>query len=739
MVDITKGQGGRRSLTKAIPLSLVLFLLASALTVGAQEKTGQESRAKDKKKAGEKKTEEKTVKPEAEKPFQLENITVDVVGKARNSATPNMTVVKPEYYPLSLGTSLDTALERQPGVDVQRIQEIGSALDDDSIRIRGFGARRIAVFSNGRPLSTSGAAGGYFIDWTTIPLAGVERIELVKGVSDARWGNVLGGAVNLVGRRPSYGRPVTELQAGLSSFDSLAFNFYHGWKPGRFDYSLSSSFNDSDGYLRNGDFNFKNAGLSLGYDLPFGGRLSADVSYSRVRKGFVVSNRLAPQYGDPSYDTAVESAYPASDGEYMYGGMGAYAEDGSYWTKTRWMFTAGYEQNIGRSGFLRLNAWKNHGDREAWNTREALDRVFHKKFYDDRSYGFSGEYSFVLGGQPVKAGFDYSRLKDDGDTNYADDFRAPFRNGYYVSSGNFGAYLTSDLRLAGGRLVVTPGLRWMSYDGTSGPGGHVEGIPDVSMSGLAPSVKLTWLFNAENFVYLSLARALRFPTTPEVYWHYDPDDAGVNTSALPFNEEDGLMVQGGWKYAASERTRFEFSAYYYSIDNYIQFDLINYISYNIDRARIYGLEAEISHRFSKSVTAFANGTLTGSRTYGDTFMALFVDPAYAGFDEVPGLPSRKANIGVRWQAPNSARIALYAQAVSKARVVYSSNELWTDDLKIVDQKGYVRLDIEASYPLTRIRARVSGFVRNILNASYQERLGFPAAGRTFGLSLKFTI
>ena len=71
-----------------------------------------------------------------------------VVDTVRSRRNPNMTVIKPEFFPQSLGTSLDTALERQPGVDVQRIQEIGSALDDDSIRIRGFGARRLGTFAS---------------------------------------------------------------------------------------------------------------------------------------------------------------------------------------------------------------------------------------------------------------------------------------------------------------------------------------------------------------------------------------------------------------------------------------------------------------------------------------------------------------------------------------------------------------------------------------------------------------
>ncbi|MBN2198721.1 MAG: TonB-dependent receptor plug domain-containing protein [Candidatus Aminicenantes bacterium] len=702
-------------------LCFALLAPGSILGAGPQEKAGAAETQKE------------------EKPYQLENIVIDVVDTVRSRRNPNMTVIKPEFFPQSLGTSLDTALERQPGVDVQRIQEIGSALDDDSIRIRGFGARRIAVARDGRLLNTSGVAGGYFIDWTMIPLSGIERIEIVKGVSDARTGNVLGGVINLVSRKPAPGPAAVEAQAGASSFDTWSLSLYHGSKPGRFDYSLSSNIEDSAGYLSNGTFSFKNAGLRMGYDLPFAGRLSAEASWSRVKKGFIVANRAEPDFGAPGYDLPADPDFPASDGEYMYGGMGAYPEPGSYWIKNKWLFSLAYEQGFGASGYLRLAAWKNHGDREAFNTRRSLDRVFHKKFFDDRSFGASAEYSRVFGSHSLKAGIDFSRLKDDGDANLADDFRAPFRNGYYVQAGNLAAYLTADFSLVGRKLVLTPGVRWMSYQGIAGPGGVVEGIPDIRLRGLAPAVKLTWIFSDENFLYLSLARALRFPTAPEHYWHYDADDAGVDTSGLPFREEDGLLLQGGWTYAASTRTRFELSSYYYAITDYIQFDLINFVAYNIDTAGLFGLEAEVSHRLSRGVSFFANYTFSRSRTSGDTFVSLFVNPGDLGFREIPGIPAHKGNAGVKWQFPNNARLALFVQAVSGMKVVYNGNALWTDDLRVVDQPGYVRLDFEAAWPLPRLKARLTGFVRNILNARYQERFGFPSAGRTAGISAKFTL
>jgi hypothetical protein len=71
--------------------------------------------------------------------FQLHEIEVTEQELKTDAETPNMTVIKPEILLQGLGTTLDGALKRQPGVDVQRMQEVGGALDDDSIKIRARG------------------------------------------------------------------------------------------------------------------------------------------------------------------------------------------------------------------------------------------------------------------------------------------------------------------------------------------------------------------------------------------------------------------------------------------------------------------------------------------------------------------------------------------------------------------------------------------------------------------------
>ncbi|OGD20919.1 MAG: hypothetical protein A2W03_07340 [Candidatus Aminicenantes bacterium RBG_16_63_16] len=716
-----------------------LAAIAAALVFGAVTSFSQAAGQKGTppvKPGKEEQQKKKKDQEERSKLFQLENVVIDVVEYVRDIEVPNMDVVKPELFPMSIGTTLDTALERQPGIDIQRIQEVGTAVDDDSIKIRGMGARRIQVRRDGRQLNAPGVAGGYFIDWTTIPLFDVDRVEVIKGVGDPRYGNVLGGVVNLVPKRLPADRPATEFLASGASYDTLAFDFHHAYKPGRFDYSVSAGLNRSQGYLWNGKIRSGDADVRIGYDFPFGGRLTADVMFSQVRKGFIVANRSAKSPELPAYLSPVDTAFPASDGEYMYGGMGPYPSPGSFWKKEKWLFDFDYAQPVGDSGIFTLRYWFNHGNREAYNTRFSGTRVYHKEFFDDRSYGFAASARQSWGRQTLTAGLDYAFLKDDGDRNYPDDFRAPFRNGYYVAGKDLGLYIMDEIRLPDERWVIAPGLRYLSYKGISGPSGKLERIPDIRMDGLSPTLKLTFNYRDDSLVYVSAARALRLPQPPEYYWHYSPD-AGVDTSGLPLHEEDGFLIQGGWRSTLAGRTRIEISPYYYIINRYIQFDLINFIAYNIDQARIYGIEFEVAHPFGRAWSAFLNCTLQGSRTEGDALAGLFLAPLDSGFRQVPGLPGQKLNAGLRYRAGNEASVAVFGQLVSEQRVIYNNNTIG-GQLTVRRQDGYLRLDVEARYPLLS-NIEMNLFVRNLLDVNYQERFGFPAAGRNFGLAFRMRI
>jgi outer membrane receptor protein involved in Fe transport len=78
----------------------------------------------------------------------------------------------------------------------------GGALGTASINLRGLGAGATLVLVNGRRLVPSGgAAGEAFGDVSVIPLAAIERIEVLKGGGSAIYGaDAVGGVVNIITR-----------------------------------------------------------------------------------------------------------------------------------------------------------------------------------------------------------------------------------------------------------------------------------------------------------------------------------------------------------------------------------------------------------------------------------------------------------------------------------------------------------------------------------------------------------
>lgn len=667
---------------------------------------------------------------EVPKMFQLDVITVSAEKLKEEAKLPNATFVSPEILLQGLSSNLDGALLRIPGVEVQRIQQIGGALDDESIRIRGLGSRRLSVLIDGRLVNTPGTAGGYFVDWTTIPLANVDRIVVIKGYADPKIGNSF-GAINLIQKKP---KEKVELQAEAmkARYDTDKLSFFHSFKPSKFEYSIGGNYTRSDGYLRNGNFEVENFTLYLGQEIHPIGKIKANVLYSWVKKGFIVNNRKSRNYDSPDYKVPLNPRYPASDGEIMYGGMGAYPEDGSFWKRERVNFDLGYEGKI-KEGSIDLRFWKNYAEREAFNTRRALNRVFHKEWIDDKSYGADGSYRVNLSNHEVTFGFDYTRFIDGGDRNLPGDFRSPFRNPNYVNSHVFGLYLMDEITVRKD-LILTPGLRYTAYTGKAGPSGRAEGIKDISHSGLSPSVKLTYLVADKSHAYLSIARAIRVPTPPEHYWHYSPD-AGVYTGDMPFKKEEGFLIQAGYKTEFPTKTSLELSPYYYHFKNFIRFDLINFISYNIDRVRIYGLELEVSQKLGRGFSFFGNYSFQKSKVKGDPIVDRFVAPEDRSFDELPSIPEHVVNFGLQYKGQKEERIRLYGKLVSSQKVIYNDNRLFNQSLRVRKQKDYVTFDLEFRYPLRR-GIEITGFFQNLFDEKYQERFGYEAMRRTWGVGLR---
>jgi outer membrane receptor protein involved in Fe transport len=119
---------------------------------------------------------------QAESPTSVTTIEVGLPGQAS----------APNAYRLSVAE----LLVGQPGVQVRRSGGLGQW---SGASLRGAAPGQVAVFLDGVPLSRGSQAA---VDLSVLPLDGLERVEVYRGVPPLALGSeTLGGAINLVTRR----------------------------------------------------------------------------------------------------------------------------------------------------------------------------------------------------------------------------------------------------------------------------------------------------------------------------------------------------------------------------------------------------------------------------------------------------------------------------------------------------------------------------------------------------------
>ncbi len=137
--------------------------------------------------------------------------------------------------------SVADLVEGQSGVFVRSRGGLGSFT---SVSIRGSDANEVAILVDGMPLSRAAAG---VIDLSSLSAAGLERVEIFRGVPPIEFGaEAVGGAINLVTRRGAL-VPELRVSAGAGSFGARAASV--GWSGSdrglRID--LSAAYNGATG------------------------------------------------------------------------------------------------------------------------------------------------------------------------------------------------------------------------------------------------------------------------------------------------------------------------------------------------------------------------------------------------------------------------------------------------------------------------------------------------------------
>jgi vitamin B12 transporter len=115
-----------------------------------------------------------------------------------------------------------------------------------SMFLRGANTQHTLVLVDGIRLDTQNGSGG--AAWENIPLAQIERIEIVRGAASAIYGSdAVAGVVQVFTRKGS-GAPLLEVAAGLGSLGTVKSDASISGSQGMFDYALSVAAEFSDGF-----------------------------------------------------------------------------------------------------------------------------------------------------------------------------------------------------------------------------------------------------------------------------------------------------------------------------------------------------------------------------------------------------------------------------------------------------------------------------------------------------------
>ncbi len=672
---------------------------------------------------------------------ELEDMTVSA---QREDQAIKDVVGKEELEIKTVSGSVLDALENQAGIQVRRSTVSGGS--GGQLRLRGFDETRLRITKDGVPVNRDGSYGNGPVDWSTLSSENVDHIEIYRGAGPAKFGNTLGGVVNIVTLKPGE-HPETVFDTAYGGLDTWDSSIRHAWKIGRVGWVLSAGHMESDGYLRNNDMERNNFSALLTLDLPGDWRIGGGCSYSKKTSGMPVYNRPDSLYYD--------DGYPEADEETLGGpGIGARLAAGRYWGDG----TEAEDENSDVTVFIEKKM-KNGGlrlDYRLWNqdhTETYVDAADSGKvFYvrdtraEDNNWSVQGNGFYQLGGHLVELGgemrqygwgdqtvsyIDESYFNPSIDSPYFEFVREGFKGQPDLMS--YAALYLQDNWTLRPDLELELGLRqeWFSADSVDPDAFGYEwetDINDMNEAHLDPRLALTYRPWASASVTARYGITHRYPTSPEYFWWYLNHGINPNNGAdlfnTDFNPEEARQYELSYEQKILNTASVVLRGYYYDVENYITRTTISGLGsvyYNIGQVEIQGLELGFDADLPGNFKLWANITCQSADKEDDPW-----DTDNQMSRQLADLPEKMANIGLIYTMDDRFNARLWINWVDE-RDHLKDGKLETFD-------AYTLMNASADYRVWQNqRAKVNLFMtaENLLNDDYEEEDGYPMPGTTF--------
>ncbi|MFH0888870.1 MAG: TonB-dependent receptor [Planctomycetota bacterium] len=692
----------------------------------------------------------KKKEPAAKEPTS--HLTMDeIVVVGESIAVPGISVIGVKTIEKGKNINVPDVLKNEPEIDLKRRTSVGDT--SDTLSIRGMSGQRITLNINGRPTNATGANGAYYIDWATVPLDNIERIEVIKGGNSVKYGNSsLGGVINVITKKPTE-KPTFSLFGTYGQGNAVDYlgnyRFTHTYKIGPVGYSIASSYQKSAPFLWNNNFEEKNFSSNFYIDMPLNAKMGLGLQYADAKRYLIRENRQSTDPDNPNFYKKKYSKYPLSFGETFTPAFGTAATPGpgANYDKVKYYYDFSYIQPI--SDFLiDFKAYENYEDRYDRNFSTNYVNsfyqdgtlIFDRTVESDRCYGGSIEVTKPIKNHEISAGVQHKVLAyGDITCNYIDViYNAVTSTTVLPSTGkNYsgttpipnqrviadGYYIQDDWRITK-NLLLTPGVR---YDTFGNNAINNSTMPEVHDRAINPSLTATNKFTDNDILTVSLYEKFRTPTIPELWIWFSGNTAGKPDLKPEKNTAEEIVFQHNFSRTSSLR----FSAYQYNITDYIiQRGDPNWRgTYNIDKVNIWGGSVEGKTDITGEVAIRANVSNQTSKKVGDIY-----DTAKLT-NELDYMPEWKGNLGLEFKLPSQATLSITSKFVDTAKTMYIYKVGTAQKSKLIELNHYATMDIEFKQSVSK-NGELGIYVENIFNRQYEERFGYPIAGKVAGVSLK---
>ncbi|MEO8718571.1 MAG: TonB-dependent receptor [Burkholderiales bacterium] len=192
----------------------------------------------------------------------------------------SVTVLEATDIGESAARTLPELLFEQTGINMRDF--FGNNAAGTAIDLRGFGitgTQNALVLVDGRRISDFDLSG---VQWAAIPLASIERIEILRGTGAVLYGDgATAGVVNIITRSPLKQGPRAEARGRIASYGTTEGQLYGSRAGESFGINASIFGFDADGYRRNNRNQQENLALNMRWGI---GESYADLRFGTDRQ-----------------------------------------------------------------------------------------------------------------------------------------------------------------------------------------------------------------------------------------------------------------------------------------------------------------------------------------------------------------------------------------------------------------------------------------------------------------------